>query len=102
MTDKPNNEKLSIKERARLARRAAYQRAKAWRESDPRFAAMKEAAKQRRRDDYQAAKGRRKEAAAERRKKQKATDAEARAAKRATADRDLMMQVTPATGAQRS
>jgi hypothetical protein len=100
MTDKPNTEKLSPKERARLARRAAYQRAKAWRESDPRLAAMKEATKERRREAYQAAKGRRKAAEAERHSKQKATEVEDQASRRAAADKDLMMQMKFATGAQ--
>jgi hypothetical protein len=58
----PTND-LSRKEQARLLRRAAYQKAKARRATDPRFIAMKEAMKKQRREAYQAAKQRKKTAA---------------------------------------
>ncbi len=97
MTNEPKDAKPSRKELARQARHAAYLRAKAWRANDPKHLAMKEAAKQRRREAYQAAKGRKKADAAEQRRKQ--TETEERAAKQAVADEDLMRMVRPATKA---
>ncbi|HVU03030.1 MAG TPA: hypothetical protein VHE30_14820 [Polyangiaceae bacterium] len=51
---------ISLKERARLARRAAYQRAKEARAKDPRVLALKEAAKKKRKEIYQELKAKRK------------------------------------------
>ena len=59
----PQREVISLKERARLYRQQAYQKAKAWRAADPKFQALKEVVKQRRRDLYQSLKTQRKAAA---------------------------------------
>jgi hypothetical protein len=101
MTDEPKHEKLSAKERARQARRAAYLRTKEWRASDPRHQAMKEAAKQHRHEAYQAAKTRKKDATVERRRQQKDKEAEDRAAKRAATDETLMKMVKPVQAGER-
>lgn len=58
----PQREVISQKERARLYRQQAYQKAKAWRAADPKFKALKEVVKQRRRDLYQQIKTQRKAA----------------------------------------
>jgi len=55
---------ISRRELARELRRKAYRDAKARRDKDPRFLAMKEAAKVRRREQYQLAKEKKKAAAA--------------------------------------
>jgi hypothetical protein len=77
------------KEIARQIRREAYQKAKAFRAADPRYAAMKESMKERRRSAYQRAKAQRKLAAAEK----KADELQKRADERATADKELMGMV---------
>ena len=97
MPDAPTTEKLSRKERARLQRRAAYLRAKEQRDHDPRYLAMKEAAKKHRRKVYQAVKERRKAATAEQKRKRKLTDEGERVAKRADAGVKLLKMVKPAT-----
>jgi|SRR3954465_14001400 hypothetical protein len=59
---KPRDPMPSRKERARQMRRAAYERAKEFRATDPKQVAFKEAMKQRRRDANQAAREQRKAA----------------------------------------
>jgi hypothetical protein len=58
----PRDPRLSRKELAKKMRRAAYERAKQFRATDPKQVAFKEAMKQRRRDANQAAKEQRKAA----------------------------------------
>jgi hypothetical protein len=59
----PRREVVSQRELARLYRRQAYQRAKAYRAADPKYARLKEIAKLRRRELYQQIKQTRKAAA---------------------------------------
>jgi hypothetical protein len=81
--DAPRDPKLTRKEQARQSRRAAYQKAKERRATDPRMIAIKEAMKLRQRAAYQAAKERRKAAVAEQDRKQRERQAEMRAAREA-------------------
>jgi hypothetical protein len=74
-------------------RRAAYLRAKEQRATDPRYLAMKEASKLRRREAYQAAKGRAKATAAARKQVQKERADAERVAKRVAADEKLRSKV---------
>ena len=84
---------LSRKERARRIRREAYLRAKEQRATDPRYLAMKDAAKLRRREAYLVAKDRAKAARVARKQVQK-EDAEAdRVARRVAADEKLRSMV---------
>jgi hypothetical protein len=73
--------KLTRKEQARQFRRAAYQKAKQRRATDPRLIAIKEAMKLRQRAAYQVAKERRKLAVAEQDRKQRERQAEVRVAR---------------------
>lgn len=82
-------ERPTQKEIARQIRREAYQKAKAYRAADPRYAAMKESMKERRRSAYQRAKAQRKLVATEK----KANELRKRAEERATADKELMSMV---------
>jgi len=79
-------------------RRAAYLRAKEQRATDPRYLAMKEAAKQHRREAYQVAKEHAKAANAAKRQAQKEMKETARSAKRVAADEKLKSKVRFATG----
>jgi hypothetical protein len=78
------------RERAREMRRAAYRKAKEARAKDPRYIAMKDAAKKQRREAYKAAKERHKTAQAEEKARVVAARDDLQAAKRATFDRALM------------
>jgi hypothetical protein len=73
-TSEPAQPKLTRKERARQLRRAAYLKAKEQRANDPRLAAIKEAMKKRRREQYEVMRERRKAALAERQAKTRATN----------------------------
>lgn len=84
---------LKSKEYARLLRKRAYERQKAARAADPKFIAMKEAMKQRRRELYQKEKERRSAARAE----EKAKVRNERAQERAAADFELMKMIKRAT-----
>ena len=84
---------LSMKEYGRLRRKQAYEQAKAARANDPKIIALKEAAKQHRRELYQREKERRKAARAEEKSKERAE----RAHVRAVADFELMKLVKRAT-----
>jgi hypothetical protein len=75
----PADPKLTRKEQARQLRRAAYQKAKQRRATDPRMIALKEAMKLRQRAAYQAAKERRKAAVAEQDRRQQEREAKLRA-----------------------
>jgi hypothetical protein len=79
--DEPKDPKLSRKEFAKQMRRAAYERAKEFRATDPKQVAFKEAMKQRRRDANDVAKEQRKEAT----RVQKAKAREGRGSRAATA-----------------
>jgi hypothetical protein len=94
MADQPNDAKLSRRAYAQQMRRAAGLRAKAHRAKDPRYLALKEAMKQRRRAAYQQAKERRKAIALE----QKAREAERRAETRVSKDAELMKLVRAGRG----
>lgn len=85
----PQRETVSLKERARLIRRQAYQRAKAQRAADPRTLALKEAARQHRRAQYQQVKERRKAAAAEEQARDERERERQRLEERAHADQEL-------------
>jgi hypothetical protein len=78
-------------------RHEAYERAKEQRASDPRYLAMKEEAKRRRRAASQLAKERRRARAAERKHDQKGTKSGKQQAGRATADARLKQMVRPAS-----
>lgn len=100
MADAPKEGELSRKERARQMRRAAYLRAKEQRATDPRYLAMIEVAKLRRREAYLVAKDRAKAARVARKKVQK-EDAEAeRGARRVAADEKLRSMVRLASKPQ--
>ncbi len=71
-----------------------YQSAKERRATDPRYLAMKEAAKVQRRAAYQKVKDRRKVAAADEKAKRKVEHAVASARRREEANRELMKLVT--------
>ena len=94
MANETKDTKSSRKELARKARHAAYQQAKAWQANDPKHLAMKEAAKQHRREVYQVVKDRKK-----RKRKEKKTKADEPAAKQVAADEELMKMVRPAAKA---
>lgn len=89
--------RISLKERARLLRRQAYERAKAQRAVDPRYLAMKEAAKQQRRAQYQEVKARRKAAAASEKSAEKRAKEAQRTEERAAVDQELMKLLRLAT-----
>jgi hypothetical protein len=91
---------LSRKERARRIRREAYMRAKEQRATDPRYLAMKDAAKLRRREAYEAAKDRAKAAAVARKQAQKEQDDADRGARRVVADEKLSSRVRLASKPQ--
>lgn len=91
--DEQPTEKPSRKERARQQRRAAYQRAKEFRASDPKQLAFKEAMNERRRDANGIARERRKAAAKELKDRRAERDAQQRAAP----DLQLIMMIRPAT-----
>lgn len=88
--DENQGERPSLKERARQIRRAAYERAKAQRASDPKYLAMKEAGKQQRRAQYQQIKEQRKAAAKAEKTQEKRARGEQRAQERAAVDQELM------------
>jgi hypothetical protein len=92
-TDDEDTRVISRKELGRLLRKRAYERQKAQRAKDPKFIAMKEAVKQRRRELYQREKERRKAVRAEEKAKERAKRAE----ERAVADFELMKMVKRAT-----
>ena len=100
MADEPKEGELSRKERARQLRRAAYLRAKEQRANDPRYVAMKEAAKRYRREAYQAAKDRMKATTAAKKRVEKEKDAAERVEKRAAANEKLKNKVRPASKPQ--
>jgi hypothetical protein len=77
-SDDSDRRVLTRKELARAQRRAAYQRAKEQRASDPRILAMKEDAKQQRRAAYQKVKQARATEAATKKGKQKGLSARLR------------------------
>lgn len=81
---------LTRKEFGKLLRKQAYEREKARRAKDPKFLAMKEAAKEQRRALYQKEKERRKAAQLELKARARAKREEDRAA----ADRELMKMLT--------
>jgi hypothetical protein len=89
MMDESSNG-ASPKERARKQRQEAYRRAKEARDRDPRYLAMKQAAKEQRRAAYQTAKERHKVVAAEQKARAEVQRVEQRAAERAAADGALM------------
>ena len=93
MAKDPKEGDLSRKERARQMRRAAYLRAKEQRATDPRYLAMKEAAKLRRREAYLVAKDRAKAARVARKQVQEEKDDAERVAKRVAADEKLRSMV---------
>ena len=68
----PELRRLSRKESAKEARRAAYQRAKEWRANDPKQIAFKAAMKERQKEINQVRKDRRKAERAEEKKAMKA------------------------------
>ncbi|HEX3595308.1 MAG TPA: hypothetical protein VHU80_09410 [Polyangiaceae bacterium] len=78
------------RERAKEIRREAYQKAKAARAKDPRYQAMKEAAKVQRREAYKAAKERHKAARAEEKTRADIEREVQQTEKRAVFDRALM------------
>jgi hypothetical protein len=80
---------VSQKELARLYRRQAYQRAKAYRAADPKYARLKEVAKLRRRELYQQIKQTRKAAALVDKSANKAARAAERTEERAAKRREL-------------
>ena len=82
--DEPKDPKLSRKEFAKQMRRAAYERAKEFRATDPKQVAFKEAMKQRRRDANDVAKDRQKEQRKEATRVQKAKAREDRGSRAAT------------------
>ena len=85
---------MSQRELAKEKRHAMYQSAKERRATDPRYLAMKEAAKVQRRAAYQKVKDRRKAAAADEKTKRKAEHAVACTRRREESDRELMKLVT--------
>jgi hypothetical protein len=85
---------LTQKERARLARREAYQKAKARRALDPKFQALKAAAKEQRRAEYQRQKERRRAAAVTQKQARKTAAESERTAHRAHSDAELLKLVT--------
>jgi hypothetical protein len=94
MSDEDSDRVVSLKEAARMRRRAAYQKAKAERAKDPRYLALKQAAKEHRRAAYQEAK-RRHQAHAQKTKRDQAEQKEAkRLEERARADSELLQLVT--------
>lgn len=60
---------MHTKEELRQKRKEAYQKAKAKRDADPKYQAMKEQAKQARKDQYRAFRDRRKKAAQDEKEK---------------------------------
>jgi hypothetical protein len=92
-----DDDKPTRRELARQHRKIAYQRAKAARAADPRYIAMKEAAKQRRREAYKQAKERRKLAAGKVKQESKVQKEEHRTEERATLDAELMKLLRFAT-----
>jgi hypothetical protein len=80
---------VSQKELARLYRRQAYQRAKAYRAADPKYAQLKEVAKLRRRELYQQIKQTRKAAALVDKAANKAARTAQRTEERAATRREL-------------
>jgi len=85
-----NGGSAAQRERAKEIRRAAYQKAKEARAKDPRYLAMKQAAKEQRREAYRAAKDRHKAAQAEEKVRAQVARDEQQAEKRAVFDRALM------------
>jgi hypothetical protein len=85
----PRREVVSQKELARLYRRQAYQRAKAYRAADPKYARLKEVAKLRRRELYQQIKQTRKAAALVDKSANKAARSAQRTEERAAKRREL-------------
>jgi len=85
-----NGGSAAQRERAKELRRAAYQKAKEARAKDPRYLAMKQAAKEQRREAYRAAKERHKAAQAEEKVRTRVARDEQQAEKRAVFDRALM------------
>jgi hypothetical protein len=81
------------RERARELRREAYRKAKAARDKDPTYLAMKQAAKEQRREAYRAAKERYKASVAEEKARAEAERSEKKAEERAAFDRALMTLV---------
>lgn len=100
MPKKPNEGDLSRKERARQIRRAVYLRAKEHRATDPRYLAMKEVAKLRRREAYLVAKNRAEAARVARKQVQEEKDDAERVAKRVTAHEKLRSKVRLASKPQ--
>lgn len=93
---------LSRKELAKEQRKAAYQKAKERRASDPRHLAMNEAVKAQRRADYQKAKASRKTVASEAKASRKASASEAKANRKvAAAKEQLAATRSPEPTAQR-
>ncbi len=88
-----NGARASQRERARELRREAYRKAKAARDKDPAYLAMKQAVKEKRREAYRAAKERHKAALAEEKVRAEAERNELVAAKREAFDRALMSLV---------
>ena len=84
---------ISRKELARQLRQRAYRKAKEQRAKDPRYLAMKETVKQRRREMYQQVKERRKATLSEEKAVEKKRIEEKKAAERAAADSELMKMI---------
>jgi hypothetical protein len=95
--DEPASRAELRKEQARQIRKQAYQSAKERRAKDPKYIAMKEAVKERRRAEYQKIKERRKAVASEQKTKLK----DEKAAQRASKDLELMQMVQRATNASK-
>ncbi len=91
--DETETNVVSGKALARLLRKQAYERAKSRRAKDPKFIAMKEAAKAQRREAYRRIKEQRKAARVDLKEKERAKRAE----ERSRADAELMKLMRLAT-----
>jgi hypothetical protein len=90
---------VSGRELMRMMRKKAYQRAKALRNADPRYLAMKEAAKQKRREVYQVAKEKRKAETATQKAADKKQTTARKAEERAARDGELRKLLLGGAGA---